>query len=108
MGDDQTLMLASRITVNLTVKMTWIIRRPSRPRIALPSCLNYLSIYLSTCHVYRSKIICGKIVDWLKRKRRSPSYRSGVPRAYIYPADPRRYGLRDRLYPIALYIIVPY
>ena len=69
MGDGQTLMLASRITVNLNVKMARIIRRPSRPPTALPSYLNYLSIHLAIFHVNRSKIVCGKIVDWHKRKR---------------------------------------
>ena len=51
-------------------------------------------------HVYRSKIVCGRIVDWHKEKRRSSRYGTGVPMTYIYLADPRRYGSRDRIYPI--------
>ena len=60
----------------------------------------YIDNTVDRCHVYRSKIVRRRTVDWHKIKDDLLVTETGVPWAYIYPADPRRYGSRDRLYPI--------
>ena len=87
------------------ISTSWLAETSSRSRHVLLSLHRLDTRWERECHVYRSKIVCGRIVNWHKKRKRSSSYRTGVPWPYIYPADPRRYGSRDRLYPISRFII---